>query len=155
MIQVKTFVFAPFKLVPHRIYHLRKEAIYLSATGYIQVHAYASNAQIPQKDTTVAVTDLNGSVIAMRLTNSSGQLDQPIPISVPDRSESLTPNPNVVPFTTVNLYAKKENFEEIYIEALQVFADIITLQPLQLIPNAELPAKWNKTETFITSAQNL
>ena len=91
----------------------------------------------------------------MRLTNTSGQLDQPIPISVPDRSESLTPNPDVVPFTSVNLYAKKENFEEIYIEGLQVFADIITLQPLQLIPNAELPAKWNKAETFITSAQNL
>ena len=61
----------------------------------------------------------------------------------------------IFPFATVNIYAKKEHFEEIYIEGLQIFADIITLQPLQLIPNAELPTKWNKTETFITPAQNL
>lgn len=142
-------------MLQHRIWYLRKEAIRLSATGYLQVHAYVSNAQIPLKDTTVAVTDPNGNVIAMRLTNTSGQLDQPIAISVPDRSESLAPNPSVVPFITVNLYAKKESFEEIYIEGLQIFADIITLQPLQLIPNAELPAKWNKAETFITPAQNL
>lgn len=91
----------------------------------------------------------------MRLTNNSGQLDQPIPIEVPDRSESLTPNPNIRPYSAVNLYAKKDNFEEIFIENLQVFADVITLQPLQLIPHAELPKQWNKTETFITSPQNL
>ena len=54
--------------------------IQLPATGYLQVHAYASYAQIPLKDVAVTVTDSLGSAIAMRLTNSSGQLDAPIEI---------------------------------------------------------------------------
>ena len=127
----------------------------LSATGYIQVHAFTSNAQIPLKDTAIAITDIDQNIIAMRLTNSSGQLDAPISITVPDRSASLTPGTGVIPFAVVNLYAKKENFEEIYIKDLQVFSNTVTLQPLQLIPNAELPASWNKAETFQTPAQNL
>lgn len=127
----------------------------MSTTGHIQVHAYASNAQIPLKDTAVTITDINGNAIAMRLTNSSGQMDEPVSIMVPDRSAGLTPGTGVIPYAVVNLYAKKENFEEIYIENLQVFPNIVTLQPLQLIPNAELPAAWNKAETFLTPAQNL
>ena len=146
---------APFCWAVHMIKQFRKEAIILPATGYIQVHAYASNAQIPLKDTAITITDTDGKAIAMRLTNSSGQLDMPVAISVPDRSASLTPNTGVIPFTVVNLYAKKENYDEIFIEDLQVFANTITLQPLQMIPNAELPAKWNKGETFLTPAQNL
>jgi len=127
----------------------------LSTTGHIQVHAYTSNAQIPLKDTAVTITDINGNAIAMRLTNSSGQMDEPVSIMVPDRSAGLTPGTGVIPYAVVNLYAKKENFEEIYIENLQVFPNTVTLQPLQLIPNAELPAAWNKAETFLTPAQNL
>ena len=57
-----------------------KGGIFLSATGYIQVHAYTSNAQIPLKDVAVAVTDASGAGIALRLTNRSGLLDNPIEI---------------------------------------------------------------------------
>ena len=95
----------------------------MSATGYIQVHAYTSTAQLPLKDVAVTFTDSDGSAIAMRLTNSSGQLKEPIPITVPNRSESLTPGADAIPYAAVNLYARKENFEEIFIENLQVFAD--------------------------------
>jgi hypothetical protein len=127
----------------------------LSATGYIQVHAYTSYAQLPLQDVAVTVTDMGGSAVAMRLTNRSGQLDAPISIDVPDRSESLTPNPGVIPFTTVNLYARKENYEEIFIRNLQVFADTVTAQDLELIPLSEFPESWNASESFQTPSQNL
>lgn len=127
----------------------------MSAIGYIQVHAYASNAQIPIKDVAVTITGTDGAAIAMQLTNSSGQLKEPVSITVPDRSASLTPGSGIIPYTVVNLYARKEDFEEIYIENLQVFAGTVTLQPLQLIPLAELPGKWNKAESFQTQTQNL
>ena len=133
----------------------RKEWYNLSATGYIQVHAYTSNAQIPLKDTAVTVTDTDGAAIAMRLTNRNGQFDAPIPISVPDLSTSQSPNTGVIPFATVNLYAKLPNYEEIDIKQLQVFADTITDQNLQLIPLSELPEKWNRAEVFDTPPQNL
>lgn len=132
-----------------------KGGIFLSATGYIQVHTYTSNAQIPVQDAAITITDASGSAIAMRLTNRSGFLDEPIAISVPDLSASLTPNTGIIPFAVVNLYARGENYEAIEIENLQIFANTITLQNLEFIPLAEFPESWNKLEIFQTPAQNL
>lgn len=127
----------------------------MSATGYIQVHAYTSQAQIPIKDAAIAITDTDGSAIALRLTDKSGQLENPVPISVPDLSASQTPNTGEIPFAVVNLYAKADLFEEIEIENLQVFPDTITVQNLELIPQAELPDYWNQVEIFNIPPQNL
>ncbi len=132
-----------------------KGGIFLSATGYIQVHAYTSSAQIPLKDVAVAVTDASGAGIALRLTNRSGLLDDPIEITVPDAAASQSPNTGVIPFAVVNLYARLENFEEIDIENLQIFPNTVTVQNLEMIPLSELPAQWNLAEVFDTPAQNL
>ena len=133
----------------------KKEAISLSATGYIQVRAFASNAQIPLKDVAITITGTDGAAIAMRLTNRSGLLDAPVEITVPDLSASQSPNTGIIPFAVVNLYARLENYEEINIENLQIFANTVTEQNLELIPLSELPEKWNKAETFDTPPQNL
>ena len=134
---------------------MKKGGIALSATGYIQVHAYTSNARIPLQGTAITVTRPDGSAIAMRLTNRSGTLDTPVEITVPDRSASQSPNTGIIPFTDVNLYARLENFETIEIENLQVFPGTLTVQNLVLIPLSELPDSWNKMEIFNTPPQNL
>lgn len=110
---------------------------------------------IPLKDVAVTVTDKDGAAIAMRLTNRSGTLDEPVQIPVPDPAASQRPEPGFKPYTIVDLYARLENFEEIFIENLQVFAGTQTDQNLQMIPLAEFPPYWNKTEVFDTPAQNL
>ena len=74
---------------------------------------------------------------------------------MPDLAESQTPNPSEVPFTTVNLYARLSGFEQIEIEDLQVFANTVTNQNLEMIPLSELPLTFNRTEVFRTPAQNL
>lgn len=129
--------------------------VYLSSTGYIQVHAYTSNAQIPLENVAVSITDTNGSAIALRLTNRSGQLDVPISITVPDLSASQSPNTGLVPYAVVNLYAKLENYEEIEANNVQIFADTVTSQNLEMIPLSELPEYWNQVEIFDTPKQNL
>lgn len=91
----------------------------------------------------------------MRLTNRSGFLDEPIAIDVPDLSASQTPNTQIIPFSTVNLYARLEDYEQIEIEGLQLFANTITLQNLELIPLSELPNSWAQSEIFRTPSQNL
>ena len=126
----------------------------MSATGYVQVHAYTSNAQIPLRDVAIMVTTPEGEAIAMRTTDKSGRID-PIPITVPDRNASQTPNTGIVPFTNVNIYARLENYEQIESETAQVFAGIVTVQNLEMIPLSELPSQWSKTEIFRTPAQNL
>ena len=133
----------------------RKERDLLSAQGQIQVNAYVSNARIPLKDVAVTVTDAGGSAIAMRLTNRSGQLDQPIEITVPDLSAGQSPNTGIVPFTAVDLYAWIDDYELIHAEKVQIFPDTITEQNLEMIPLSEFPDSWNKEEIFFTPPQNL
>ena len=102
----------------------------------------------------MTVTATDGTAIAMRLTDRSGQIP-PIPIPVPDLAESLTPDPPECPYALVNLYARLRGFEQIENENLQVFADTITDQDLVMIPLSELPDKWNQTAVFDTPPQNL
>lgn len=134
---------------------MMKGGIAISTVGYIQVHAYTSNARIPLQDVAITVTDTSGSAIAMRLTNRSGILDKVISIEVPDASASQSPNTGIIPYSVVDLYARLENFEEIHIEKLQVFANTITDQDLEMIPLSELPESWNQAEIFDTPPQNL
>lgn len=126
----------------------------MSATGYVQVHAYASNAQIPLEGVPIMITDSEGSAVAMRLTDSSGMI-APIPITVPDRAASLMPDAGEIPFATVNIYARLANYEQIEAENVQVFADTVTNQNLEMIPLSELPSQWTKVEIFQTPPQNL
>ena len=91
----------------------------------------------------------------MRLTNRSGQLDIPIPIAVPDLSTSLSPNTGVTPYTTVNLFAKLTDYEEIEANNVQIFADTVTTQNLEMIPLAELPDAWDQNVVYFTPPQNL
>lgn len=126
----------------------------MSAIGYIQVHAYTSNAQIPLENVTVMITDSAGSALAMRLTDRSGRIE-PIIINVPDKATSQAPDPGVIPFTTINIYARLENFEQIEAENVQIFADTVTTQNLEMIPLAEHPDSWTKSEIFDTPVQNL
>lgn len=131
-----------------------KGGILLSATGYIQVSAFTSNARIPLKDVAVSITALDGTAIAMRLTDRSGKID-PIAIPVPDLAASQTPNPGELPFARVNLYARLRGYAQIENEDLQVFAGITTNQNLEMIPLAELPDSWGEKEVFFTPEQNL
>ena len=126
----------------------------MSSTGYIQVRSYTSTAQYPLQDVAIAITATDGTAIAMRLTDRNGRI-APIPVPVPDRSESLSPDPAERPFAVVNLYAHKRGYERIESENLQVFADTTTLQNLEMIPLAEFPDSWNQYEIFDTPPQNL
>ncbi len=126
----------------------------MSATGYIQVRAYASTARFPLKDVAIAVTSTDGTAIAMRLTNRSGMIE-PIEIPVPDKAESQTPDPGEKPFASVNLYARLKGYEQVEAENLQVFADTTTNQDLELIPLPEFPEQWDQTVIFDTPPQNL
>jgi len=127
----------------------------VSNIGYIQVHAYTAKAQLPLRNVAIAVTNDQGKTIALRMTNSSGKIDRPVEIQVPIPAAGLSPNTGIVPYTTVNLYAKVADYEEIEANNIQVFPGIITVQDLQMIPLSELPQYQNQVEIFNTPAQNL
>lgn len=126
----------------------------MPSTGYIEVRAYASIARYPLENVAIVVTASDGTALAMRLTDSSGMID-PIPVPVPDKQDSLRPDPPEIPFTTVNLYAHLRGYEQIEAEGLQVFPDTTTDQDLEMIPLAEFPQVFDQREIFLTPPQNL
>ncbi len=126
----------------------------MPATGSIQLRAYTSTAKIPLEDVAVTVTAADGTAIAMRLTDRSGLID-PISVPVPEKAESLTPNADGAPFTSVNLYARLRGYEQVEAENVQVFADTVTEQDLEMIPLPELPDRWDRTVVYNTPPQNL
>lgn len=126
----------------------------MPTSGYIQVNAYTSNARIPLRDVAITVTASDGTAIAMRVTDRSGKIE-PIMIPVPGIEASQSPESGIIPFTRVNLYAKLSGYVQIENEDLQVFANTVTNQNLEMIPLSELPSSWGKKEIFYTPAQNL
>lgn len=126
----------------------------MPATGYIQVHAYTSYAQLPLENVAITVTSTDGTAIAMRITDRNGQIT-PIEIPVPDIAESQSPDPGEKPYTNVNLYAHRKGYEQIEAENLQVFANTVTDQDLMMVPLSELPKSWDQTIIFNTPPQNL
>lgn len=55
----------------------------MPAEGFIQVHVYTtSEAQIPVPGAAVAIVADDGTLLAARLTNESGQI-QPVAVKVP------------------------------------------------------------------------
>lgn len=118
------------------------------------MHAYTSYAMLPLADVAITVTASDGTAIAMRITDRSGQIT-PIEIPVPDKAASQEPGSGEKPFTNVNLYGRLKGYEQMEFENLQVFADTTTDQNLDMIPLSELPGKWNQMAVFDTPAQNL
>ena len=125
----------------------------MPAFGYIQAKAYTSRAQLPVEDAAISVVDENGRLLGLRTTNSSG-MTTPIRLEVPDRSESQTPGTSR-PYVTVNLYARAEDYEQVLVRNVQVFADTVTTQQLQFVPLSELLGSWNQVAIFDTPPQNL
>ena len=126
----------------------------MPATGYIQVRAYESYALIPLQNAAITVTAPDGTAIAMRLTDKNGRIT-PIESPVPDRAESQSPGSAELPFAEVTLTARLRGYELIRIDRLQVFADTVTDQNLEMIPLSELPNAYDKSESFDTPPQNL
>lgn len=126
----------------------------MSATGYLQLHAYASNAQIPLGDTAIVITDENDIAIAMRLTDRNG-LIRPIEIQVPDLVESQSPGASLNPYATVNIYAHQNGYEPIYAEKVQIFAGTTTYQDLEMIPLSQTTDPFEDGLIYYTPPQEL
>ena len=118
------------------------------------MRAYESYALIPLQNAAITVTSLDGTAIAMRLTDRNGRIT-PIEVPTPDFTQSQSPGSIERPFTEVTLTANLNGYEQIRIERLQVFADTITDQNLEMIPLSELPSAYGQTESFDTPPQNL
>ena len=122
--------------------------------GYLQVHSYTSDALLPLEGTAIAVLDNSGRLLATRLTDKSGRIS-PVTVTVPVASDSKTPDYDGQPFATVAVRAQHPGYEQIWVNQVQVFDGITTLQPLEMIPTPLYPEQLDRVEEFDVPPQNL
>ncbi len=126
----------------------------MSAIGYLKVKATTSRARLPLEDAAISVVGENGKLLALRLTDSSGNTG-PIKVEVPNRANSQTPDTGKPPFVAVDIYGRAELYTQILVQGVQIFPDTTTVQELNMIPLSEMPGAWNETEIYDTPAQDL
>ncbi len=126
----------------------------MPAEGYVQVRVYTSTAKIPLEGTAIVVLDEDGTLLATRLTNSSGQI-KPVAVRVPDLADSQTPGFEGQPFTKVIIRAQHPYYEQIRVDGTQVFAGVTTLQPLEMVPIPLYPDQYGQYEEFDIPSQDL
>lgn len=127
----------------------------MASYGSLVVRAYqGGGAVLPIENVSIFVTDMDGRLLAVRQTDRNGKAG-PIPVQVPPKEESLDPNFQGNPFTSVSLSARNPGFAEIDVRNIQLFPGVVTVQNLEMIPLAEFPNAENGSEEFNIPPQNL
>ncbi|MBQ4527822.1 MAG: spore cortex-lytic protein [Clostridia bacterium] len=125
------------------------------AIGYVTARVYTSDAQIPVKDATFSVLSADGSnkLIGVRITDENGKTEL-VSVDTPDIALSTSPG-NEKPFTGVNVRIDHPGFNTAYIEGVQVFAEQVSVQNVELIPTAPHIPYDNKADFFDVNSEIL
>lgn len=125
--------------------------------GSLLVRTYIANMLIPIRDVRVTVTENNGNgeeILAFRLTDENGKTEI-IEIDTPDMELSLDQNNTIKPFTSVNIKVEKEGFVIFVIRNVQIFANRLSEQNIEMIPLPEKSEYDEFNNTYIVTPQNL
>lgn len=116
--------------------------------GRISVNVYGQSVGEPIEGASVSIIDSETKEpIENFLTNTSGRTDS-LEFDTPPKEYSMEPNAPK-PYSTCDITIKKENFENISINGVQVFADSLSIQ------NVYLSSKNSSPEVFSIPAHSL
>ena len=72
-------------------------------------------------------------IVSVSTTDESGRSD-PVVINTPDKSLSLSPNPQEIPYAKVTIAVEKEGFYKAQFIDAPVFPGVVSVQNVNLIP---------------------
>lgn len=107
-----------------------------SNEGLVIVNVSYAGRVYPIEDALVTVLQKNEDtleIISVSTTDESGK-SAPVVISTPDRSLSLSPNQDEVPYTKVTIDVEKEGFYKAQFIDAPVFPGVVSVQNVNLIP---------------------
>ena len=121
-----------------------------TSTGGLKVGVYNTSIATPIENANITINSSTGEIINKITTDSSGQ-SSVIYLSAPPVNYSLSPD-MPKPFTVYNIIVNAEGFIPAEINGIQIFADIIAIQNVTLMPietneseeiiNIEDPTLW-------------
>lgn len=114
-------------------------------TGKLQINIFDKTVgkPIPNANIKIFQSNSNQDSISELITNSSGKSDI-IELPAPPPEYSLTPN-SPQPYSEYNIEIKKENYEQISIEKVQILPNSLATQNIFLNPinpNSDLPLEF-------------
>ena len=128
----------------------------MAAQGAVAVRVYAGNEALPIADAGVHIVEKEGDserLIAYRTTDKNGKTS-PVFVDTPEVDASVSPGQEK-PFKSVDIRIRHPLYHMVYIHNVQVFADTLTRQQVQMIPSSERLAQGQKTEQIYITPQQL
>ena len=104
--------------------------------GLLIVNVSYAGRVYPIEGALVTVLQKNGeglSIISVSTTDESGR-SEPVVISTPDKSLSLSPNPDEIPYAKVTIDVEKEGFYKAQFIDAPVFPGVVSVQNVNLVP---------------------
>ncbi len=121
------------------------------ATGTVIARLFTSYAVVPIADAIVTFSQRYSHWVcqsnAVRISDQNG-ITAAVEIETPPFSESQTPQPFEQPWANVDITAEHPSYNRIIVTDVKVFADTVTQQDLQLIPQDEFPEFLVRTNVF-------
>ena len=106
-----------------------------TAIGRLIVRVRTGEGLIPVEGAPVTITK-DGKIFAVTASDSSGNTEI-IEIPTPPKSASLSPEYAGLPYTTVFIEVDKDGFYNGQYIEVPVFPDVLTVQPVNLLPLPE------------------
>lgn len=111
-------------------------------TGYIRVKVSSSNQALPVKGAGITISkniDSKNYIIHQETTDRSG-LTQNLPLPAPDDQSSMTPSGNGTPrFAVYDMLVQRDGYVPVIYRSIPVFSGVVTVQPVQMVPQTANP----------------
>lgn len=106
-----------------------------SSTGRLTVTVRTANGALPVEGALVTVTK-DGEIIGVSTSDVSGNTET-LSIPTPPKSASLSPGYAGLPYSTVFIEVDKDGFYGGQYIQVPIFPDVLTVQPVNLLPLPE------------------
>ena len=107
----------------------------MSDYGLLRVNAWESSVGFPAENVQVSIADENGTVVYEGTTDDSGQLP---PVQLPSPPLSYAQNSqNPRPFSQYRLSAVRQDYNDVNINDIQIYAETTAIQNFSLVPDFE------------------
>lgn len=111
-------------------------------TGYIRVKVSSSNQALPVKGAGITISkniDSQNYVIHQETSDRSG-LTRNLPLPAPDDQSSMTPGGNGTPrFAVYDMLVQRDGYVPVIYRSIPVFSGVVTVQPVQMVPQTADP----------------
>lgn len=127
-------------------------------TGYIRVRVSSSRQAMPIKNAAIIISkDYNNEKhILYRETSDESGLTPNLSLPAPDNQSSISPGGNGSPrFATYDMLVMREGYVPVIYRSIPVFSGVVTVQPVQMVPQSDNPNTQKVMEFVAPEPNNL